>query len=104
VGSVLDRSVISSVSVAEVLALALDHGGTLSQAFPAVSRLPITTTAFEVYDVYLSASLRAPTRQLGLSLGDRASLALGMRLGLPVLTADRTWQDIAATIEIEPIR
>jgi PIN domain nuclease of toxin-antitoxin system len=104
VESVLGRSVISSVSIAEVLTLALDHGGTLPQAFPAVTRLPITKNSFEIYDAYLAASLRPATKHLGLSLGDRVSLALGMRLGLPVLTTDGTWQDIAASIEIEPIR
>jgi PIN domain nuclease of toxin-antitoxin system len=60
----------------------------------------------EVFQCLLrvTASLQTATKHLRLSPGAGASLALGIRLGFPVLTIDRTWQDIAATIEIEPIR
>jgi ribonuclease VapC len=36
-------------------------------------------------------SLRTATRAAGLSLGDRACLALGLRTGFPVLTTEREW-------------
>lgn len=39
--------------------------------------------------------LRPATRPHGLSLGDRACLALGRRLDLPVLTADRNWREVS---------
>ena len=47
------------------------------------------------------AALRPRTRQLGLSLGDRACLALGQRLRLPVLTADGDWHQLAEELELE---
>jgi ribonuclease VapC len=50
------------------------------------------------------AELRPLTRQMGLSLGDRACLALGSHLQLQVLTADRGWLDLDLEIDIQWIR
>lgn len=49
----------------------------------------------------MSAELRGPTKYLGLSLGDRACLALGLRLGSPILTGDRAWLELDLGVEIE---
>ena len=43
---------------------------------------------FREEDALEAGRLRRDTRHLGLSLGDRACLALGLRLGLPILHAD----------------
>jgi ribonuclease VapC len=43
----------------------------------------------------VTAELRQPTRNLGLSLGDRACLALARVMGGRVLTADRCWAGIS---------
>ena len=48
--------------------------------------------------------LRTSTRQYGLSLGDRACLALALREGAPVVTADRTWANLDLGIDIRVIR
>ena len=48
--------------------------------------------------------LRVPTGHLGLSLADRACLALGQRLNLPVYTADRVWAQLQLSIPIHLIR
>lgn len=47
---------------------------------------------------------RPLTRDAGLSLGDRACLALARRLDAPVLTADTAWQGVAHRVELHPIR
>jgi ribonuclease VapC len=44
------------------------------------------------------------TRQAGLSLGDRACLSLGLRLGVSVLTSDRVWASLGLGISIQVIR
>ncbi len=51
-----------------------------------------------------AADLRPRTRALGLSLGDRACLALAQRLDLPALTADRAWQTLDVGIQVRLAR
>ena len=57
--------------------------------------------------------LLSQTRQAGLSLGDRACLSLGLRLGVPVLTSDhavprlwrdRVWASLNLSLEVRVIR
>ena len=50
-------------------------------------------------DALLIAQLRPLTRHLGLSLGDRACLAFGIRSGLPVLTTDGVFADVVELVE-----
>ena len=52
-------------------------------------------------DLALQAALMASaTKPLGLSLGDRVCLALAKRSGLPALTADRAWLDVAGALGV----
>jgi ribonuclease VapC len=56
-------------------------------------------------DAILIGELRVPTKHLGLSLGDRACLALGLRVRLPILTADREWVELEGVdADLRPIR
>lgn len=48
--------------------------------------------------------LWAVTSHLGLSLGDRACLALALREGLPVLTGDRAWARLSIGVDVRLIR
>lgn len=57
---------------------------------------PLTTD-----DAIRIAALFRPTRGHGLGLGDRACLALGQRLGLPVMTADRVWVELESDVGVE---
>ncbi|MBI4898628.1 MAG: type II toxin-antitoxin system VapC family toxin [Actinobacteria bacterium] len=51
-----------------------------------------------------AAVLYEATRAAGLSLADRACLALAKVLGLPAVTADRQWARVDAGVEVELIR
>jgi ribonuclease VapC len=56
-------------------------------------------------DALVIGELRPRTKELGLSLGDRACLALAVRLRLPVLTADRNWTELEEVeVDVQPIR
>lgn len=60
---------------------------------------PLTET-----DCIEIARLRPLTKARGLSLADRACLALAKRLDIPVLTADRDWGDLNLGITVQLIR
>lgn len=65
----------------------------------AIAVEPFTTTdAIEV------ARLRPLTHSAGLSLADRACLALARRLSTPVLTADQAWTGLTLDVDVRPIR
>lgn len=64
----------------------------------------IEIVPFGIDDAALAASLVPLTRALGLSLGDRACLALAIRRDAAALTADRTWLRLDLAIEIDSIR
>jgi PIN domain nuclease of toxin-antitoxin system len=52
----------------------------------------------------IAGSLIARTSAFGLSLGDRACLALGIALKAPVYTADRSWKNLKLGVRIHLVR
>ena len=68
--------------------------------------LGMEAVQLSVEQAQLSAALRITTRAAGLSLGDRACLALAFERGLPAVTAKRRWPDVAeaAGVAVEVIR
>lgn len=52
----------------------------------------------------VAGELQRGTRELGLSLGDRACLALGIARSETVFTADQAWQRLRLGVAIEVIR
>jgi PIN domain nuclease of toxin-antitoxin system len=95
---------ISAVNVAEVITRLIDLGYSPEAAEAAVSRGGFEVIPFDMAAASLAAKLRVATRHLGLSLGDRACLALAERERLPVLTADRAWASLDIGVEIRLIR
>ena len=71
-----------------------------------LSGLQIDVRAHDRAAALSSGFLRPATRHAGLSLGDRACLALAAALGLPAVTVDRSWQMVADAIGVRvlPIR
>jgi len=65
-----------------------------------VEALGVRIEVFTAEDAECAARLWPATRALGLSLGDRACLALGRRVGAPVLTTDRAWLDLADPLDL----
>ncbi len=87
----LDRAVISAVNFSEVAAKLMEKGMSETQATEALDPRALDVRSFEREAAWIAARLRPNTKALGLSLGDRSCLALGLTLGLPILTADRDW-------------
>jgi len=95
---------ISTVNLCEVIEKLCTGGLEAAEADAAVATLNLAIIGFSAAHARMAAHLRGPTRRAGLSLGDRACLALGHELGLPVATADRAWASVDVGVEIVLIR
>lgn len=95
---------VSAVNLSEVLAKLAADGLTEAQADTAIRSLDLRVFPFDRTEAVVAARLWVVTRQAGLSLGDRACLSLGLKLGKPVVTADRAWAKLDIGAEIILIR
>jgi PIN domain nuclease of toxin-antitoxin system len=100
----LPNAVISTVNLAEVVTKLVDAGMPLEEARNAVDTLGLRYLSFEATTAFQVGGLRKQTRALGLSLGDRACLATGAEQGVPVVTAERSWGNLTAGVDVELIR
>jgi len=102
----LRTGVIGAANLAEVLAKLSDHGLPAVEAVRAVAILGLEVAPMTEGQAQRSAELRPVTRSAGLSLGDRACLALAAELGAPAVTADRGWGAVAgpAGVRVQVIR
>jgi PIN domain nuclease of toxin-antitoxin system len=101
----LERSAISTVNLSEVLQKSLNRGADVEGLRTDLEALGVTPVPFEASDAEDAAAMWRQTRDLGLSLGDRACLATAGRLGVPVVTADSAWANIPnSPMEIWTIR
>jgi ribonuclease VapC len=100
----LTSAAISAVNLSEVVATGVERGLMLESVQSLLTRLSLDVIPFDGEQAYVAASLRPATRKLGLSLGDRACLALGLKQGLPVLTADQLWAKADVGVKVEVIR
>ncbi len=104
VRSVVSDAAISTVNLAEVLSKATEIGLDAKEVMRDIRARGVSTVPFLGEDAEFVADLWRPTRSLGLSLGDRACLALGFRMRSPVLTADAAWAGLRVGVEIRVIR
>lgn len=94
VENVLNEAVISSVNTSEVLTKLIDAGMSIDEAKEVFDLLSIPVIDFDKILAEKAASLRDATKKKGLSLGDRCCLALGLHLGIEVVTAEREWTNL----------
>jgi ribonuclease VapC len=102
--SQLPDAVMLSVNFGEVVAKLTDIGWEEIKIRQELETLNIEVIAFDQELSYRSGLLRAQTKVIGLSFGDRACLALGEQLGVPVLTSDRAWASLNLNVVITMIR
>ena len=107
--AIASGAVISTVNLAEVFSRVADQGDDPAKLAAELTQIGlldgvITVEPFTAADAIDAGRLRPLTRDAGLSLGDRACLALARRLEAPALTADTDWQGVAHGVELRPIR
>ena len=95
---------MSAVNMAEVYGKLVTRGIGPEDAWEAVIAPIPEILDFDKEQAKIAGWLQPQTRSLGLSLGDRACLALGIVLKAPVYTADRAWRNLILKIAIHVIR
>jgi ribonuclease VapC len=104
--ALLPGAKVSAVNVGEVVAKLRDIGMPEATVETVLGGLQIDVHAHDWAAVLAAAFLRPATRRAGLSLGDRACLALAVAFGVPAVTADRSWKRVAEAVGVRvmPIR
>ena len=87
----MDGAVMSTVNLAETASKLSERGKWGPDARATLFALKIEFAPFTEAQATLCGELRPATRSRGLSLGDRACLALAIERGLPAMTADAAW-------------
>jgi ribonuclease VapC len=100
----LSTATSSTVNLAEVQSKLVERGLSQRDAWEATLSPIREAMAFTADHAKTAGSLIAQTRSLRLSLGDRACLALGLALGAPVYTSDKSWKKLSVGVRIHVIR
>jgi len=98
------RAVMSAVNAAEVHGKLCDAGVPSDVADEVIGSMAVDIVDFDAAQARRAGRLRAATRMLGLSLGDRACLSLAQQLRAPALTADKAWSAVQADVAVHVIR
>ncbi|MGR3249382.1 MAG: type II toxin-antitoxin system VapC family toxin [Paracoccus sp. (in: a-proteobacteria)] len=101
---VLPAAVIGAANLAEVVSKLRERGLSVEEVEDVLGGLPLDVRPLSAAQAYAIGHLRPTTRTLGLSLGDRACLALAAELGMPALTADQAWASLDIGVAVELIR
>lgn len=107
--ALVQGAAISTVNWAEVLSKLAERGQDPDTVATHLTEQGLLDKAILIYplDETLAraiADLYLPTRSAGLSLGDRACLALALSLGLSALTTERAWDNLNLGVDVRRIR
>ena len=100
----LGESCMSTVNLSEVLASFGRAGQDVLLIARNLLAMPVELVEFSTEQATIAAGLAQMTRAVGLSLGDRACLALARERRIPAMTADRAWSRLQLGIEIQTVR
>lgn len=95
---------MSGVNLAEFIAKLVLEGASAAKALEIIRELPLEIIDFSAIDALCSAELICITKPYGLSLGDRACLALAKNRRAVALTADRVWTKFDVGVKVACIR
>jgi ribonuclease VapC len=99
-----DGACVSTVNLAEALTRVVRGGQLVASVLERLEVYDIEWVPFSDFHAAEAAMLWPDTSRAGLSLGDRACLALAIERSLPVLTADRAWAGLGLPVEVVLIR
>jgi ribonuclease VapC len=94
VSAALPGALVSTVNFAEVVSKLCERGMPAEDARAVIESIGVEIVDFNLEQAYVAGDLRNSTRSAGLSLGDRACLALARLRNLPAITADMAWRSL----------
>jgi PIN domain nuclease of toxin-antitoxin system len=97
-------AIISTVNIAEVVSKLNDAGMPETAIGQVLDLLHLEIVDFNQTLAHQTGMLRPHTKHMGLSLGDRACLALASVRNIPALTTDRAWEKVQLDIAVRLIR
>lgn len=100
----LNGAVVSTVNWAEVVQKSLQRGVDVAGMLDEFSDVGVVFVPFTTNQAEIAAHLWDATRSRGLSLADRACLAVATERNAPVLTADRFWTEVGLDVEVQLLR
>ena len=100
----LEDARVSAVNLAEVVSKLIDKGSTVDRAIEVARGLSCRVVPLDEEGAIATGALRQITAKYGLSLGDRACLALARSQGCAALTTDRAWAGVDIGVEIRMLR
>ena len=104
VDAVAQSAAVSTVNWAEVIEVIGALGVSIENRREQVEELGVALVPFQPRHAEAAAAMWASTRKAGLSLADRACLALALDLGATAVTADRAWAKVDVGVEVKVIR
>jgi len=100
----LPSAVVSTVNQAEVQTKLVSSGLSEQEAWWHIAEIGCPSVPFDEEQARTAGGLVRATRPYGLSLGDRACLALAIQRKATVYTTDAAWRNLNLPIAVEVIR
>lgn len=104
VSQLIDGALLSTVNLTEVHSKLIQKGFPASLSWKGIVSLQCDVCFFTDEQARIAAELIQATKPLGLSLGDRACLALAIERKATVYTTDAAWKKLNLGVEVEVIR
>ena len=104
VAAVIGDAVISAVNYAEAVTTLVKNGMSLPSIRAALGVAGLEVIDFDRGLAEVAGAMYPATKPLGLSLGDRACLALAGREGVDAITGDRIWSKLGTEFKVRLIR
>jgi PIN domain nuclease of toxin-antitoxin system len=102
--ALLDGALCSSVNLSEVQAKLVSRGWGSDEAWEDATSAIDELVPFDAAQAKTCGDLITVTRSLGLSLGERACLALAITHKVPVYTTEKSWKKLKLGIPIQVLR
>lgn len=97
----LTGALVSAASYSEVIATLVDRGAPAEEIVAIMADLDVEIVPVDRHQAELAGMMHASTRDAGLSISDRACLALALSRCATAVTANRVWTELNLAAKVE---